>query len=198
MVLTKFIKKAYYVIALTGLLFTFTNMTLPGFDSTSPTYSLSTLANNQQDAGESTNLATSTNKNHNAKVEDLGVVEYVKDKKGESHPVTFDPYSGLYKIRQQSYVYVEGQYLPYNSRNTYVVNGVKIKFEPKPTAIAPTQSKKSLAFNNSIKNSDFAVNPALGGAMNAQNIKNVMSSLNKAQKNIQMRDQALEELMQED
>ncbi|MCB0357601.1 MAG: hypothetical protein KDD40_11365, partial [Bdellovibrionales bacterium] len=118
------------------------------------------------------------------------LIEQIQDKQGKSHNVYFDQQTGLYKIENNSYVYIKGNYYPYNPRNVYSVNGVKYIFKPQPTKVK--NQKNTNALSGGFKNSNFQMKPEMGGAFNANNIHNVMDNLKKAQSNIQQRNKALD------
>lgn len=206
------LKRIFYFIISSAILLIFSNMASPVlkkyYSFNTFNSKLSEIKNMQNESidtmKESNNMETQTvdtwgdQKPKNEKeITVYDYIETVKGKNGEKHDVIYNPNNGLYMIQNNNYVYLDGMYFPYNTKNRYEVNDVMVYFKPKPILthlnLVKTEDHQEKSEGENEINTDITP----GGMMNADNIKNVMSNVNKVQNNMRKRNEALKELMTE-
>ena len=131
------------------------------------------------------------------------IVEQAKETAGYEERVTVDPETGAYLFKGKKYVYIEGQYHPYNPTHRYKVNGMTV-FHKVSKSEALLKKEKKEAYLRKIRGESDPENhqeiteytPQMGlKAASPDNIQKMMKSLKQSQRRLQERNSALEQVM---
>jgi len=185
------IRKFYWFMVITGLLFTFSAFNFTDFEKLMSGVELEDLNFN--------NFSLEGLSENDPQEPDYDLKAPVNPRKKQRQKNNYFE-NGYYVIDGSKYVQIDGKYYPYNENHVYYVDGQKIFFkdESRQWYQSPEERAADLKMQAENKKKQ-AKGPSIGGfkTYSASNIKWMMDTIKDAKNNIRKRNKVLEELSEQ-